>query len=102
TPSEAGFNYIKLPDPGDKRYELVRVTRSDGQVIPLENVWLTFVTLPVSRSPIYENKFHIVDNFSSTAALTYTVMWKPKDLNVPKVDSIVGAPSQVTSTQVKN
>ena len=101
TPSEAGFNYIKLPDPGNKLYELVSVTRSDGQVIPLNNVWLTFVTLPVSRSPIYENKFHIVDNFATTASTTYTIVWKPKD-NGPKIDRIEGAPTQVSSTQVKN
>ena len=102
TPSEVGFNYIKLPDPGNRLYELVSVTRSDGQVIPLNNAWLTFVTLPVSRSPIYENKFHIVDNFASTTSATYTVVWKPKDSNVPKVDSIAGVPTQVSSTQVKN
>ncbi|MBB3838248.1 hypothetical protein FHS57_002253 [Runella defluvii] len=101
TPSEAGFNYINLPDPGNKLYELVSVTRSDGQVIPLNNVWLTFVTLPVSRSPIYENKFHMVDNFATTAAVTYTIVWKPKD-NGPKIDRIEGAPTQVSSTQVKN
>ncbi|WP_223834279.1 putative Ig domain-containing protein [Spirosoma profusum] len=102
TPSEAGFNYVKLPDPGNRLYELVSVTRSDGQIIPLNNAWLTFVTLPVLRSPVYENKFHFVDNFASTASATYTVVWKPKDMNVPKVDSISGAPTQVSSTQVKN
>ncbi|GAB3998233.1 hypothetical protein GCM10028807_45350 [Spirosoma daeguense] len=102
TPSEAGFNYIKLPDPGNRLYELVSVTRSDGQVIPLNNAWLTFVTLPVLRSPIYENKFHIVDNFATAASTSYTVVWKPKNTNGPKVDSIAGAPTQVSSTQIKN
>ncbi|MBO0953103.1 T9SS type A sorting domain-containing protein [Fibrella forsythiae] len=102
TPSEAGFNYIKLPDPGNKLYELASVTRSDGQVIPLTNAWLTFVSLPVLRSPVYENKFHLVDNFATTASATYTVVWKLKDVNGPKIDSIVGTPTQASSTQVKN
>ena len=102
TPSEAGFNYIKLDDPGNRLFDLVSVTRSDGQVIPLDNAWLTFVTLPVSRSPIYENKFHIVDNFASTSSATYTVVWKPRYSNVPQVETIIGAPEQVSSTQLKS
>ncbi|WP_227687062.1 T9SS type A sorting domain-containing protein [Spirosoma arboris] len=102
TPSDTGFNYIKLNDPGNRLYELVSVTRSDGQVIPLDNAWLTFVTLPVARSPIYENKFHIVDRFTSAGPATYTVVWKPVDVNVPKVDSITGVPAQSASAQVTN
>ncbi|QDK77420.1 hypothetical protein EXU85_01935 [Spirosoma sp. KCTC 42546] len=102
TPSDTGFNYIKLDDPGNRLYELVSVTRSDGQVIPLDNAWLTFVTLPVARSPIYENKFHIVDRFTSAGPATYTVVWKPVNANVPKVDSITGAPVQSVSTPVNN
>ena len=102
TPSEAGFNYIKLADPGNKRYQLASITRSDGQVIPLNNAWLTFVTLPVLRSPVYENRFHIVDNFATTAAATYTVVWRPVDINGPQIESITGAPAEVSSTQVKS
>ncbi len=75
----AGWNYIKLDDPGNKLYELESVTRSDGQVIPFNNAWLTFVTLPVSRPPVYENKFHFVDTFCTQAAVTYTLVWKPKN-----------------------
>jgi hypothetical protein len=99
--SSNGWNYIKLSDPGNGQYELVSVTRNDGQVIPLNNAWLTFVTLPVGRQPMYENKFHFVDNFSSTAAVTYTVVWKPKNTNVPKIVKIEGAPDQVAAEQVK-
>jgi len=101
TPSVAGWNYIKLNDPGNKLYELESVTRSDGQVIPLNNAWLTFVTLPVSRAPVYENKFHFVDTFSSQTAVTYTIVWKPKSTVIPAIVSINGAPAQVSATQVK-
>ncbi|MES2455602.1 MAG: MBG domain-containing protein [Bacteroidota bacterium] len=100
-PSDTGFNYVKLEDPGNRLYDLVSVTRNDGQVIPIENAWLTYVTLPVSRSPVYENKFHFVDRFTGTAAVNYTVVWKPKNTNVLKVDSIYNAPSGTSVVQLK-
>lgn len=99
--SDTGWNFVKLNDPGYGRYELESVTRSDGQVIPLSNAWLTFVTLPVSRPPVYENKFHFVDSFPSLQPVSYTVVWKPKNLDVPHIVSIDGAPQQVTGVQVK-
>ncbi|WP_221391437.1 malectin domain-containing carbohydrate-binding protein [Dyadobacter sp. NIV53] len=102
TPADTGFNYIKLDDPGNRLYELVSVTRGDGQAIPLDNAWLTFVTLPVSRSPVYENKFHFVDHFGSKGATNYTVIWKPVNTDVPRIDSIAGAPAEVVSEQVKH
>lgn len=99
--SAVGWNFIKLNDPGNGRYELASVTRDDGQAIPLNNAWLTFVTLPVSQQPVYENKFHFVDTFSKLTPVTYTVVWKPKNFDVPKVIDITGLPSPVTSTQVQ-
>ncbi len=101
TASKTGWNYIKLVDPGNRQYDIVSITRSDGQLIPVDNAWLTFVTLPVSQSPVYENKFHFVDSFTSLKPITYTVIWKPRNFDVPKVLSIEGAPEQVTSSQVK-
>ncbi len=101
TASAVGWNYIKLNDPGSGHYELKSVTRSDGQAIPLDNAWLTFVTLPVSQAPVYENKFHFVDTFPSTSPVTYAVVWKPKATNVPEILDITGAPESVTSQQVQ-
>ncbi|MBN8857500.1 MAG: T9SS type A sorting domain-containing protein [Sphingobacteriales bacterium] len=101
TASATGWNYIKLNDPGSGHYELKSVTRSDGQVIPLDNAWLTFVTLPVSQAPVYEDKFHFVDSFPSTSPVTYTVIWKPKATNVPEILEITGPPEAVTSQQVQ-
>ena len=100
TASESGWNYIKLPDPGNRLYDLVSVTRGDGQAIPLQNAWLTFVTLPVSQPPVYENKFHFIDSFTTLEPVTYTVVWKPRNVNTPKVDTIMGAPKSVTATAV--
>ncbi|MDF2188548.1 MBG domain-containing protein [Paraflavitalea sp. CAU 1676] len=101
TPSVIGWNYIKLNDPGNRLWELESVTRSDGQVIPLNNAWLTFVTLPVSNPPVYENKFHFVDTFAAPGAVTYTVKWKAKSTVIPEIVSINGAPTQVSPLQVK-
>lgn len=101
TPSVVGWNFIKLNDPGNNEFEIESITRADGQAIPLNNAWLTFVTLPVSRPPVYENKFHFVDTFSTQAATTYTVVWKAKPQQVPAIVSINGAPAEVSATQVK-
>ncbi|OOQ57316.1 MBG domain-containing protein [Mucilaginibacter pedocola] len=98
---DTGYNYIKLPDPGNNLYDLQSVIRSDGQVIPLDNAWLTFVTLPLNQKPVYENNFHFVDRFTALTPVTYNVVWKPKNLNVPKVDSIYNVPQQLTATAVK-
>ena len=101
TASDTGWNYIKLNDPGSRLYDIVSVTRGDGQVIPLDNAWLTFVTLPLSQAPVYENKFHFIDTFPSREPATYTVVWKPRNTDIPRVNSIVGVPKEVTSTQVQ-
>jgi hypothetical protein len=101
TPNEEGWNYIKLEDPGYGQYDLVSVTRDvDGQMIPLNNAWLTFVTLPINVEPQYENKFHFVDLFSGLTPVSYTVVWEPKNLDVPEVVSIEGAPAGVSAIQV--
>ena len=102
TASDTGWNYVKLDDPGNKLYSIVSITRSDGQIIPLDNAWLSFVTLPVSQPPVYENKFQFVDSLPSLKPVSYTVVWSPKDINIPKIVSIEGAPSQVTVNQVKS
>ena len=100
-PKAQGWNYIRLDDPGDGNFEILSVTRSDGQEIPLKNAWLTHVTIPDSREPEYENKFHIVDEFNSFDEVSYTIVWSENDPNPPFVESITGFPSSVTSEQVE-
>ncbi|MBK8516013.1 MAG: hypothetical protein IPL55_06905 [Saprospiraceae bacterium] len=100
-PTATGWNYIKLNDPGNGEYDLVSVTRNvDNQSIPLDNAWLTFVTIPDTKVPKYEYKFHFVDNFADSLPKSYTVVWSPKDPTPPFVDTIVGAPVQVTASKV--
>lgn len=95
SPKFMGWNYLKLDDPGNGMFEIESITRNnDGQQIPLDNAWLTFVTLPDGQEHIYENKFHIVDNFEAITAQSYTVVWVPADTAEIKVVEISGAPVQ--------
>ena len=94
-PSSIGWNYDKLNDPGRDEYELISCTREDGQIIPLMNVWQTYVTLPNSHNPIYENKLHIVDTLSFTGdSIHYTLVYRRK-LKLLEVDTILGIPDIV-------
>ncbi|MBQ6084497.1 MAG: right-handed parallel beta-helix repeat-containing protein [Bacteroidales bacterium] len=106
--SRVGWNYGKCNDPGRDKYELVSCTRdSDGQVIPLQNVWQTFVTLTDMTDPVYENKLHIVDTLSAAKTnVTYTLVYTLKT-NLLDVKEIIGIPTDpfitepLTSFQVK-
>ena len=102
-PLGIGWNYLKTDDPGDGNFTIVSMTRDhDGQIIPLSNVWLTHVTIPDGGAPIYENKFHFVDDFDAINPITYTIVWSPVDPNPPEVVEITGHPDQASAAQVTN
>lgn len=105
TPKQAGWNYIKFADPGNGNFKLVSVTREDGQIIPLDNVWQTHVTLPDGKEPVYENKMHFIDNFAANSSQKYTLRFTPKDKTYPEIDRFENIPtagitSPLTSVQV--
>ena len=109
-PSRIGWNYGKCDDPGEDKYELVSCTRdSDGQEIPLQNVWQTFVTLRDGAEPLYENKLHIIDTLSNNVQnVTYTLVYTLKTnlLDVEEIITGIDDPSvhieyPLTSFQVK-
>lgn len=84
-PSRVGWNYGVTDDPGSDMYEIVSCIRNnDNQEIPLNNVWLTFVTIPDGGDPVYENKLHIVDTLSTVQTTTYTLVFgkKPSTLRI--------------------
>ena len=84
-PSRVGWNYGATNDPGNDLYEIVSCIRNyDNQVIPLNNVWQTFVTIPDGGDPVYENKLHIVDTLSVQQSTTYTLVFrrKPSSLRI--------------------
>ena len=95
TPSQEGWNYAKVDDPGDNMYRIVSATRHDAQEIPLKNIWLTYSTVPDGGEPIYENKLHIVDDFESTDSAIYTIVFEPIDQDVPAVIAINGIPEDI-------
>ena len=109
-PSRIGWNYGNCEDPGQDKYELVSCTRdSDGQEIPLQNVWQTFVTLHDQADPLYENKLHIIDTLSNNVEnVTYTLVYTLKTnlLDVEEIITGIDDPSvhieyPLTSFQVK-
>ena len=82
-PSRVGWNYGVTDDPGMNQYDIVSCIRNnDNQVIPLNNVWLTFVTIPDGGDPVYENKLHIVDTIPVEQTTTYTLVFAKKSSNL--------------------
>jgi len=101
TPKLYGWNYGKVTDPTGGRYKILSVTRqSDGKVLPERNVWQTYVTLPDGGDPVYENKIHFVDNFSTVELTKYTVKFVPGQINPPAVLKIENVPAKVTDTRL--
>ena len=82
-PSRIGWNYGVTDDPGMNQYDIVSCIRNnDNQVIPLNNVWLTFVSIPDGGDPVYENKLHIVDTIPVQQTTTYTLVFTKKPSNL--------------------
>jgi hypothetical protein len=94
-PSRIGWNYGVCDDPGMDKYEIVSCTRDfDGQVIPIQNVWQTFVTLIDENEPDYENKLHIVDTIPNEMEnVTYTLVYSLKS-DLLEVEEIIGIPTE--------
>lgn len=94
-PSRIGWNYGVTDDPGMDKYDVVSCTRDiDGQEIPLQNVWQTFVTIPDDGDPVYENKLHIIDTLSNDAQdYTYTLVYSLKT-NLLDIEEISGIPEE--------
>ena len=101
TPEHIGWNYIKINDPGHGLFSIKSVVRvSDDQILPLKNVWLTHVTLPDGKEPVYENKLHFIDDFPSMNMQEYIVTWKVNSGVPPKIVSIDNIPEQLVTEQV--
>ena len=59
----AGWTYLRIPDPADAGYRLVKATRFDGLEIRLnDNVWQTQRTIrPQDQAPTRERWLHLFD-----------------------------------------
>ena len=102
TPKQIGWNYIKFNDPGDGNYKIASVTREDGQVIPLDNVWQTNITLPDSKEPVYENIMHFLDVFAANSSQKYALRFTAKDLNPPEIVRFENVPASATSSPLSS
>ena len=92
TPSESGWNYAQMADPGDNFYEIKKVVRvKDSVEIPLDNVWTTFVTLPDGAEPVYENRLHFLDYMTTLGENDYDIYYSIRK-NILKVTEITGVP----------
>jgi hypothetical protein len=74
--ASAGWTYLRIPDPGRGAFQLVRVTRSDGQVIAAgTNAWTTDRTFVGNgRKPRREHLLHLLDH---SGPGLYTLVYSP-------------------------
>ena len=80
----AGWSYLRMADPGQGRFTLLRVVRSDGAELPPENFWVTDRTfIAGGRRPLYETNLHLLDfNSPGNYTLYYAAPSAP-DTNAP-------------------
>jgi large repetitive protein len=100
TPHITGWNYTRLDDPGKGRFRIVSCTREDGQEIPLDNIWLTHVTIPDGGMPVYEYKMHFLDLFADGTPWEYIVVFEMIETDIPEVVAIEGLPTGISDEPV--
>jgi len=85
-PLPAGFAYLRVPEPGDGRFRLTGVRRSDGRDLAVSlNAWTTDRTfLGLGKRPRYENLLHLFDHDSTGRyTLTYARDERVPDTTAP-------------------
>jgi hypothetical protein len=88
----SGWDYIQIPDPG-AGYDLYKVVRSDGVVIPVsDQAWTTDVTIAPTGKATTDYELHILDDNSTGS---YMVYYRPTTATAPTVISV----SSVSSPQ---
>jgi Bacterial Ig domain/Bacterial TSP3 repeat len=79
-PQTAGFMYVQLPDPFNGEKEILTVVRSDGKVIPSQNVWFSKTR---NGGETWSYYLHIFD--ANTTASYRFVVRDPVDASDPPV-----------------
>lgn len=72
-----GWTYAKTADPTGGSAIIAEVTRADGTVVPLRNIWQTWATITDQRRATHEDLIHIIDNCTSGNNI-YTIRFTPK------------------------
>lgn len=91
----AGWNYGSLLDPTYGKQKLVKIIRSDGTEVNVDNIWQTDRTLRDGKDPLYENRLHFVGNMSAGGE-TFYLTFEPKPEVELEVESYAGVPDEGT------
>ena len=83
-----GWTYAKVVDPTDGNATITEVTREDGTVVPLRNIWQTWATVVDKKRATHENLIHIIDNCKS-GATNYTIRFTPKPAATLNIISVM-------------
>ncbi|MBN1127111.1 MAG: hypothetical protein JXA82_19065 [Sedimentisphaerales bacterium] len=77
TTAPAGYCYLQFDDPSDGQMTLVAVTRSDGEVIRMDdNAWATDRVIRKQGQDPYEEKLvHIFDHVESAGTISYRLLF---------------------------
>ncbi len=98
-PTQAGWQYGSLLDPTAGRQKLASIVRqSDGQQLPLDNVWQTAWTIRDGREPVKDARLHFVANLPLTGD-TYLLTFAPRPQTELAVEAIDGVPAEGTLQQ---
>jgi hypothetical protein len=91
----AGFAYLRLPDPANGDFRLVRVRRSDGADLDMaNNVWTTDRTfIGMSKRPRLEHNIHLFDRDSTGAYTLFYETLPGVDASAP-TSSVASLPAQ--------
>jgi hypothetical protein len=81
-----GFFYVRLDNPGWLDYELARVARSDGTVLPAHNYWTTYKRYYPDDSPAYDKA--LMHLFDEQPTGSYTLYYEPPANKPPVVSRI--------------
>ena len=90
-----GWTYFRFPDPGEGRFRLAQVLRSDGTELPLgDNAWTTDRTfLGNARRPVVENTLHLFD-VQSPGSYTLVYAALPAGDTTPPLSSVAALPAE--------
>ncbi|TVR48813.1 MAG: tandem-95 repeat protein, partial [Puniceicoccaceae bacterium] len=90
----AGWVFFRAPDPGEGDFRLVRVVRSDGSDLPVDNFWQTDRTfLGLGQQPLREDRIHFLD-YDSTGAYTLHFEALPGPDLEPPASSVDALPAE--------
>ncbi len=91
-----GWTYFRLAEPSNSQFDILKIQRSDGTQISLDNIWTTDRTFPATGRPIYENILHFFDN-TTAGNTTYTVVYTSGG---PTVSDIIDVTPDPRSTSI--